>query len=311
MLPVLLSIGNLTVSSFGFFLAVAFLAGIFLIWRLSRAWDLDEERVLDLTLLTFLGGLIGARLYFVTQNLSFFTSDLLRIFLIPKYPGFSFWGGFLGGWLSLYFFARKYKLDFWHIADIASIGFLGGLIFADIGCFLGGCSVGSPSRLFFAVPMVGAIGKRFPIQILEAVLLLFVFSSLWSKAIHFHPRGKIISLSLIYIGLVKLLTGFFRPFNIESFIFSITLLVLGMTVFYRTMASIDRKIRRTPVSDVKTVALFMWGILSNTENRNLWLLSLSKSWYNQKTALSWRLAGINKLLRRIRVRPIRKDTTNN
>lgn len=290
MFPVLFSIGNLTVSSFGFFLALAFLWGVFLVWRLCRAWELDEEKILDLTLLTFLGGLIGARIYFVISHLDFFSADLLKIILIPKYPGFSFWGGFLGGWLSLYFFARKLKLDFWHIADTASIGFLGGLVLSDLGCFLGGCLVGSPSKLFFAVPMVGVIGKRFPVQILESLMLIFLLRNLWSKAIHFHPRGKIVSLALIYIGIIKFIANFFRLAVASDYVFSVTIIVLGMTIFYQQAASVVKN-KRTPLSDLKVVIYYLF-------NPKLLLSSLSKYWYNQKTSLSWKL-------RRMRVKSTR------
>lgn len=276
MLPVLFSIGNFNVSSLGFFLTVAFLIGIFLVWRLARAWDLDEEKILDLTLLTFLGGLIGARVYFVIDNLSFFSSDLLKIILIPKYPGFSFWGGFLGGWLALYFFVRKFKMDFWLIADIASIGFLGGLIISDLGCFLGGCSIGTPPKLFLS----------------EALLLIFVFSRLWNRATHFHQRGIIISLTLIYIGIVKVITSFFRPVFTPDFLFPITLVLLGATIFYQ-QASV--KSGRTPLSDLKRLSSFVIALLTKKEARNSLLLTFKKSCYNQKTALSWKL-------RRLRVK---------
>lgn len=270
MLPVLFSIGNFNVSSFGFFLTVAFLLGIFLVWRLARAWDLDEEKILDLMLLTFLGGLIGARIYFVINNLSLFSSDLLKIVLIPKYPGFSFWGGFLGGWLALYFFVRKYKMDFWLVADIASIGFLGGLIISDLGCFLGSCSPGTPPKLFLS----------------EALLLLFVFSRLWNRATHFHQRGIIISLTLIYIGIVKIITSFFKPVVPPDFIFPITLIFLGATIFYQ---QVPAKSGRTPISDMKKVASFVISLLTKKETRNSLLLTFKKNCYNQKTALSWKL----------------------
>lgn len=305
MFPVLFSIGSLTVSSFGFFLALSFLLGLFLVWRLARAWDLEEERVLDLILLTVLGSLAGARLYFVTTHLDFFTADLTRIILIPKYPGFSFWGGFLGGWLSLYYFARRFKIDFWHIADIASIGLLAGLILSDLGCFLGSCAVGAPSGLFFAVNMAGMIGKRFPVQILESLLLLFALLNLWGKATHFHPRGRIISLALTDIGLIKLFTSFFRPANIEELIFSLTLTILGIFIFYRTMSGADPKSRRTLLSDLKAVLGFTLAVITSKQARQLLLFTLSKSWYNQKTAFSWKLSNINKFLRRIRVKSTR------
>src|SRR3989344_3155359 len=68
MLPVLFSLGPLAISSFGLFLALSFLYSTFLVWRLSRAWDLDEEKVLDFCLLIFLGGLIGARILYALFN---------------------------------------------------------------------------------------------------------------------------------------------------------------------------------------------------------------------------------------------------
>src|SRR3990167_9200013 len=154
MFPVLFSIGSFAVSSFGFFLALAFLVGLFLVWRQARAWDFDEEKIIDLTLLTSLGALIGSRIYFVLINFNFFTADFYRVILITKYPGFSFWGAFLGGWLTLYFFSRRFKMDFWQVADIAAIGFLGAQIFGNLGCLLGGCGVGIPSE-FLGVKMVG------------------------------------------------------------------------------------------------------------------------------------------------------------
>ena len=157
MLPVLFSIGNISLTSFSVFLAIGIFFGMMLVWRLARAWDLNEEKTLDLILLTFLGGVIGARLYFAVANLPLFIDNPLDLFFPGKIPGFSFWGAFLGGWLSLYFFSRRLKLDFLHIVDIAIVGLLGGLIFSDIGCFLGGCYIGAASKAPFAVNMVGFV----------------------------------------------------------------------------------------------------------------------------------------------------------
>src|SRR3989344_792405 len=295
MLPVLLSLGSIPVSSFGVFLALGFLVGVFLIWRLSRAWDLDEENILDLILLTFLGGLVGARLYFGLENLSFFAANPLKIILINKQPGFSFWGAILGGWLTLYAFARTKKVDFWLVADIASVGFLGGLILADLGCFLGGCDIGIQSRLPLAVNMVGAIGKRFPTQLLEALLLLIVLLRIWSTAIHFHPRGKIISLSLIYIGIIKFLMEPLKQQHNEGVFLSAVLFFLGMTIFYRSS-------KRNAVTDFKNAGFQVYKLVTNSESRTFALDRFKKYCYNQKTSVAWKLRNFKKTLRRFNVR---------
>ena len=288
MLPVLFSIGKFSVSSFGIFLSLGFIFGVFLVWRLSRAWDLDEEKILDLTLLTFVGGLFGARIYFGISHLSEFALSPLKIIFFTKYPGFSFWGGFLGGWLTLFYFVYRQKRDFWQIADIASVGFLGGLILSDIGCFLGGCGVGSQTSSFLGVPMVGLIGKRWPVQLFEAFLFTIILSNIWNKATHFHQRGKIVSLCLILIGLVKLILEPLRATSKGDYIFSLTLLILGITIFYKVT-------KRNLIFDAKSFLKF-------TLNRHLVLVAIKKEWYNQKTSFTWKFRNFKKLLERLHVK---------
>lgn len=295
MFPVLFTIGSTPVSSFGVFLALGFLFGVFLIWRLSRAWDLDEEKVLDLTLLTFLGGLLGARFYFVLENLSFFSQNLLSIVIFNKYPGFSFWGAFLGGWLTLYFVARTRNLDFWQIGDIASVGFLGGLVFSSLGCFLGGCSVGIKSNLPFAVNMVGSAGGRFPVQLLEAILLIIILSGLWVGATHFHQRGKILALSLIYLGSIKLLTLPLKDYAGAEWFLSAVLVFLGINILYRVT-------KRSIISDLRGFAIFAGKLITDSKVRKDTLARIQKYWYNQTTLISWKLRNFKKNLRRFNVR---------
>lgn len=290
MFPVLFSIGGVSVSSFGVFLALGFLLGIFLIWRLSRAWDLDEERVLDLILLTFIGGLIGARIYFVLENPEYFASVPFNIILINKTPGFSFWGGILGSWLTLFFLAKRLRMNFWQLADIAVVGLLGGLILSDIGCFLGSCSIGILSKSFFAVTMVGFLGKRWPVQAVEAVILCLSLFRIWSMAVHFHERGKIAGLGLIYIGAVKLILEPLKQNHSEA-IFSGVFIFLGLTVYYRVT-------KQSPVKHLRGLVKFLSDFITSSEARKKGVQNLAKSWYNQKTAVSWKIRNLKKLLRR-------------
>lgn len=295
MLPVLLSVNKLSVSSYGLLLALGFIFSVFLIWRLARAWDLDEEKVLDLTLFTFLGGFLGSRIYFVIENLQYFIQNPKSAFLINQMPGFSFWGGLIGGWLTLYFFAKRKKMDFWQTGDIAAVGFLGGLIFSSIGCFLGGCDIGKVNDWFFAVPMAGVIGKRFPVQALEAILLFLVFLNLWSKSTRFHPRGKILGLSLIYIGSIKLLLQSLRESAGTDLFLSLVLICLGMNIFYKAVNSSLK-------ADLKTAALFTYELITDSLTRKQTLVRLKKLWYNRKASLQWNLQKIKKNLRRLNVK---------
>ena len=291
MLPVLFSIGPLTVSSFGFFLALSFLYGAFLTWRLSRAWELDEEKILDLCLLTFFGGLLGARIIFVTLNFQIFEADLLKIPLLTKYPGLNFWGGLLGGAVTLFAFTKRVKkINFWQVADLAGVGVLSGLVLGNIGCFFGGCNVGIASSLPIAVPMVGYLGKRFPIQLFEAITFAIILWKLWPVATHFHFTGKILAISLISLGMVELLANFLREKNYLDFFFPLITLGLGVFTFYFLS-------KRSIVTDFLNLRKL---------KRRAILKVLKESWYNQKTALRWTLYQLKKklllALRRVRVK---------
>ncbi|MBI2337600.1 prolipoprotein diacylglyceryl transferase [Candidatus Daviesbacteria bacterium] len=294
MFPVLFSVGKISVSSFGVFLALGFLLGIFLIWRLTRAWDLNEEKILDLILLTFIGGLFASRIYFALENWQYFMASPLNLFLINKSPGFSFWGGFLGGWLTLYAFARRKRLDFWQLADIAFVGLLGGLVLSQLGCFLGGCNIGIPSKAFFSVTMVGFVGKRWPIQAVEAVFLSIGLLKIWSQATHFHQRGKIAATGLILVGAAKLILEPLKQDHSEV-IFPVFFILLGTVILYKVT-------KQNPITQFKKLVAYLEKLISDPKVRKTAIQSFSKLWYNQKTNIGWKLRNVKKSIRRSNVK---------
>lgn len=303
MFPTLLTLGGLTISSFGFFLALGFLFATFLVWRLARAWDLPEEKVLDLCLLTFFGSLIGARLLFIAFHFSLF-DNVFKVFLLTKYPGLELWGGIIGGAGALYIFARRIRrVDFFQLADLAAVGLLGGLIFGNIGCFMGGCNVGIQSN-FLAVSMAGFVGKRFPLQLLEALILTVVLWKIWPVAVRFHFTGKIISLTLIILGVVEFLLEFLRVEKTGGLIFSPLVLILGIFSFYK----LGKKDIRL---DLANLGKFLVSLLTSEKIRRIVWQKFLKFWYNQKVAFIWSFNQIKKkwllALRRRRVKNLPQD----
>ncbi len=293
MLPVLFTFGEIPISSFGLFLALAFLASVLTIWKIARAYEIDPEKILDLVLITFLIGLLVSRVYFVALNWELYNS-LQKAVLINRYPGLSFWGGMLGGFLALWFLVKRYKLRFWEIADFASVAFLTGMVIGDLGCFLGGCAYGKISNLFIATPIVGLIGKRFPSPILEAILLLFVLLYLKKMVMKFHFAGKVVALFMIFTGVVKFILEYFRG-DTRTLIWQITFgqvlsvlsIVIGTTIFY----SLSKR-------DFKKDLIGFLTTPFDPKDRSDALLQLKKSWYNQLVATRHFYKGIGAFLRR-------------
>lgn len=278
--PVLFTIGQFAVSTFGFFLLLSFLLSTYVIWRIIRVYEVDEERVFDLILLTFIGALVGARVLFVVLNYPQFM-DPLKVLLINRYPGLSFWGGLLGGYLALRFFCSKLKSDFWQMADFAFVGLFLGLALSEFGCLFAGCDYGRVSNLPIVITQVGVVSKRFPIQLFESIVYLILFITLWRKVIRFHFNGKIAVIGLILLGLIKLI---FAPFKgaYESNIYlnlslPVILILYGIFVYYRQ----SKKLFRGDMRFLVRVFIFK-------DERNQLISKLGKGWYNMRT--DWHIA---------------------
>lgn len=301
MLPVLFSIGPVSVSSFGFFLIVGFLSALFVTWRIAKAYDLDEGKIFDFAIFTFLGGLIFARLVFVILNWPIF-SNFFNIFRINLYPGFTFWGGLLGGIITLKLLTIRAKLNFWQISDLASVGLMIGLVFGSFGCFLSGCSYGIVSESLLALPVTGLIGKRFPISIIESIIFLIFFCWLWKDAIRFHFQGKIFSLALILLGLERFLTESYKGdsqfLTFPSFLYrgqavSLLIIFIGIAVYYY-------RSKRNFVGDMK----FIPQVFYVQKKRDLVIQTFSKTWYNTK--VGWKIK-LDKIRKKINVKPTPKN----
>lgn len=238
MFPVIASIAGFTISSFGLFLLLAFIAAFFVIWRIIRVYDIDQEKTVDLFLATIFGSIIFARIYFLLLHIPFPLSANY-IFNIYHYPGMSFWGGLIGAGLVLAVIGKRMKFNIWQMADIAVIGLFIGLVFSSIGCLLGSCEYGNQSALPIAVSLVGVIGKRFPVQIIQAVLALGVFFYLWKAMLRFHSDGKIAGMGLLLLGLIKIALEPLRPAQLLlwginiSYVYSSLLAVIGFWLLYK------------------------------------------------------------------------------
>ena len=132
-------------------------------------------------------------------------------------------------------------------------------------------------------------------QVLESLLFLFILSSLWSKATRFHQNGKVLSLSLIYIGAIKLLTGNLKDVQGADTFLSAVLVILGVSIFYTVT-------RRNLFSDCKEFTEFTLKLFTDSLTRKRYLESLKKYWYNKKTALWWNLRNLKKNLQKINVK---------
>jgi phosphatidylglycerol:prolipoprotein diacylglycerol transferase len=208
MYPELFRIGNFPVTSYGIWLAAGMLLALFAASRLATRDGLPKERIYDLGLWTLLGGLLGSKLLmiFVEPNVEIFTLDFLR-------SGGVFYGGLIGGFLTVVGLMWYYKLPFWKVADAFAPAVALGQAFGRQGCFAAGCCWGKPTDLFWGVhfteaghdytgvPMYGPSNEALylhPTQLIESFTMLAVFGLL----VLLHRRKRFDGQVLIAYGII-------------------------------------------------------------------------------------------------------------
>jgi len=169
MLPVLLTIGPLEISTYGVIVALGWLAGVK--WLVSRRADmgLSENEIWDIVYWVFGGAFSGGKIMFwlVTPGSFEFTFEALRY-------GFVFYGGLIGGLAAGLWHARRAKLPFLKLADWCMTALALGHGIGRFGCLAAGCCFGRHTDLPWGIPMAGD-PSRHPTQVYEALLNLGLF----------------------------------------------------------------------------------------------------------------------------------------
>jgi phosphatidylglycerol---prolipoprotein diacylglyceryl transferase len=218
MYPELFRIGDFPINTYGLLLAVGMLLALFAASRLAARDGLPRERIYDLGLWTLIGGLVGSKILmlFTEDNAQIFSLDFLR-------SGGVFYGGLIGGFLTVVFLIRWYKLPFWKVADAFAPAVALGQAFGRQGCFAAGCCWGDATHLpwgvhftekaheFTGVPIYGADGSDLylhPTQMYESIAMFLVFGLL----VWLHRRKRFDGQILIAYGIIYSIIRFLIEF---------------------------------------------------------------------------------------------------
>jgi phosphatidylglycerol:prolipoprotein diacylglycerol transferase len=209
---VLFSIGGLRIYSYGVFLALGFIvATIIARYRFKQQYK-NPDTVLDLVLAAAVGGIVGARLFYIIGHWSYYMAHKAEIFKINM-EGLVFYGGLLLGLILALLVGRWRQLRFWTTMDLAGVCVPVGLAIGRIGCFLNGCCYGKPTGLPWGItyPLSsGIVGPRHPTQIYELVLDLVLFGLLWWKKDSFEREGTVFWLFALGYSAIRFTVEFFR-----------------------------------------------------------------------------------------------------
>lgn len=224
--PFILHLGPLELTGYGLMMMVAFLMAGWAIQLDLRARGLDEDYAADIVIAGVIGGLVGAKLWYV-----FLTGETDALF---RRGGFVWYGGFLGAVIAILLNGWRRRVPPRFTMEICAAPLALGYALGRVGCFLVGDDYGIPSSLPWAmkfpaglppttVANLQAMHVNFPVgtdpmqvvavhptQIYETIAMLLVFWWLWRRRGHGHATGWLLACYLVLGGMERFLVEFVR-----------------------------------------------------------------------------------------------------
>ncbi len=261
MYPEILRIGNVTVHSYGFMIALGILIAAVALYREAPREKFDPDFLLEAVIVGAFSGLIGARILYMIINWSYYSTQPLSAFF-TRFEGLSFYGGLFLGVIALYLWSRWRRTGFLKVVDILSPYLALGYAFGRIGCFLNGCCYGLVTDVPWAVPASLADDlPRHPVQLyaaLGAIMIYFVLK----KMRPMRPFVGFVTVSLFALyGLLRFTTEFFRQGEAVSLgltsaqLFSLALVIASLILIaaiYLIFPGGRKETEQPPDSQTKT-----------------------------------------------------------
>lgn len=114
---------EVTIKFYGVIIAFGFLLAVLFGGRMAYKWKLDLNKMLDILLFGTIGGILGARLYYVAFEWDYYSRHLSEIPQIWE-GGLAIYGGLIGGILAAFLVCRHNGLNFLKLLDLAGMSFL-------------------------------------------------------------------------------------------------------------------------------------------------------------------------------------------
>jgi len=221
--PELFQLGPLHLRSYGLFMAVAFIVGTFLGLREARRLGLDEDKVVNVILVTLIASVFGARLLYVLEHLPEFRREWTSALALWQ-GGLTLYGGVVAGTFAGLVSARRMGLPVWILADALTPSLALGTMFGRVGCFLNGCCYGQPTSLPWGVvfPHDSFAALEFgdqpvhPSQLYNAAAGLLLFAVFQSLRRRFKVPGVMFWSFIIAFALIRIPLDLTRAYEVNA-----------------------------------------------------------------------------------------------
>ena len=222
--PIAFRLGNFPIYYYGLLMVIAYVTVFFIMRHTRKFEDLSLETALDITIFIIVGGVMGARLFYILLNIGDYFFSPLSLFNIRE-GGLSWHGALMGGFLGTVALSKIKKIPLGKVADFAAVHSTIALAIGRIGCFLNGCCYGKPTLFITGVDFraSGLEYYRHPTQLYESILMIvsFVLLLYWWKKKKYN--GELTLIMFFMYGITRFIVEFFRDNTADQYIGMINL----------------------------------------------------------------------------------------
>ena len=216
------TIGNISVMWYAIIIMSGAIIGtLYGYYRFGKRLGLDSDTVLTGLALGLIFGIIGARLYYVLFNLSYYSHNVAEIFKIWN-GGLAITGGTIAGLITILLYCKKYKVNSLKVLDIIVVALLLSQAIGRWGNFFNSEAYGISVEYKTLVNL-----KIIPQFIIDNMYIngayhlpMFYFESLWCflgfiisliiRRMRYIKDGQILSFYLIWYGFARFFIEIFR-----------------------------------------------------------------------------------------------------
>ncbi|MGE5425512.1 MAG: prolipoprotein diacylglyceryl transferase [Bacillota bacterium] len=214
--PVLLNLGFFSLRWYGVLITIAIASAIAMMVRIGKKAGMKDDDIIDVSIATTIGGIIGARLYeILIIEPAYYFQNPLRMLKIWE-GGLAIHGGLIGGAIALWLYCHYKGLSLIKMAASAVTGVALGQAIGRLGNWFNQELYGSPTILPWGIPIApenrlpGYQDNSFyhPVFLYESLGCLLISWLLWKLAKHYHfnfTQKAGLTMILSYLALYSLL----------------------------------------------------------------------------------------------------------
>lgn len=172
-----IQIFGLDIAWYAIIIVAGMILAMFYVYRRIKQFGYDFDQIIEVLFFGIIGGIVGARLYYVIFSWDTYQDNLLEIFNLRN-GGLAIYGGIIGALLAALIVFKVKKLPLIPFLDLAMIAFLLGQGIGRWGNFINVEAYGDPSipcTNLFAMEVPGLTTLVHPCFLYESVWCLLGF----------------------------------------------------------------------------------------------------------------------------------------